>query len=103
MNILLFIIILLLLIMFLSKGRKDMERFFEKNDLPNGEKVNLYTWSARAILIALVVMILVFVITKEALDAIAWMFIALFIVAWGGPYAQYAIAWNFMTDKKKRK
>jgi cytochrome b subunit of formate dehydrogenase len=79
-----------------------MEKFFEKNDLPSGEKVNLYTWTARAMAIAVIVLFITLFITGNTFDAIVGALFALLIIAWVGPYAQYAIAWNFLKDKVKK-
>ena len=83
-------------------GRRDMERFFDKNDLPDGTKVNLFTWSGRAIAIGAAIFVVTLLITKDYLEAFAWAFVVMLMVAWGGPYIQYALAWNFLKDKVKK-
>lgn len=101
-TLLLIIIAILLLLIFLSMGRRDMERFFEKNHLPDGKKVNLFTWSGRAIVAGAAVFIVAFLVTKDNFEAIVWAVIIMLMIAWGGPYIQYALAWNFLKDKDKK-
>ncbi|CEP67887.1 Uncharacterized [Moorella glycerini] len=102
MLILLVIIVLLLSGILMSHEKERFERFFEKNALPNGEKVNIYIWAGRAIVSAFIVMFATMLFGMEFPSSLGWFFVVLIVVSWLGPYVEYAIAWNFYkpTDNK---
>lgn len=93
MGLLMLAICVVLLFIFLGSAKKEFEEYFERHLLPDGNKVSLITWVGRSMLVALVVGCIYGYITRDGLSAIGWAFVILLIVAWGGPYAEFALAW----------
>lgn len=87
----LYLIAFLLLLMLASMERRRFEEYFEKNRLPNGEQVSLHKY----VLIAFPTAIAVLAITGEIL----WCIFLLFGIIWLGPHIEYAVKWNFFSNK----
>lgn len=86
--------------MFLSNGRKEVERFCETRELPNGSFIPAHKWTGRGLLAALVTLIITLLAGLDMLNIIGWMFIVLVFTSWAGPYIEYAIAWNRASKKE---
>lgn len=99
----LLMIALLLAMLVLSNGRKEFQEYFEKNALPNGDKISIVTWAGRGMITGLIAGIIAAMINSNVTEAVGWGFISAICVSWGGPYVEFAIAWNKEPDKPRNR
>lgn len=92
---LLIIIAILLFFIVAGQSRHEAERYFERNRLPNGEKVPLGMWA----MIAGAAAILTLIVTRSY----AWTFLVLIMVGGAGPYVHHAVAWQLDSAKGRKK
>lgn len=91
---LLIVIAILLFFIVAGQSRREVERYFERNRLPNGEKVPLGMWA----MIAGATAILILIITKSY----EWTFLVLIMVGGLGPFIHHAVAWQLDSTKGRK-
>jgi len=84
----------------MSSQRRKFEEYFEKHRLPDGSKVSIVDWSWRGLVAGFIAAIISAIVTKDVLNIIAWFLSLALIVSWGGPYLEYAIAWQRKKTKE---